>query len=115
MADDLHFTHTIAHGAAWPEDPRTFVRAAQVAAYLGYADVQAFYRDKPWREANGFPPQPLKRRWRASHIEAWLAARERGETPLAPPANDTSGIPAISGARDILGLMRARLEGRTHG
>ena len=113
MADDLHFAHTYAHG--WPANPATYVRADQVAAYLGYPHVKAFYRDKPWRDANGFPPQPLKRRWRAAHIEAWLAARERGETPLAAPANDTSAIPAASGAREILDLMRARLKGSAHG
>ncbi|MEQ9653814.1 hypothetical protein [Hyphomonas sp.] len=113
MANDLHIAHQNAH--SWPSNSASFVRAEQVAAFLGYATVQAFYRDKAWRDRNGFPPQPLKRRWRAAHIEAWLAARESGQTPLAQPANDVCAIPAASPAREILDLMRARLKGSAHG
>lgn len=101
---------TNAHQSAWPEDPRTYVTAAQVARKLGYASLRAFYRDKAWLEARGFPPQPLKRRWRAGQIEAWECRRELGiepdcaandlEPPLWPPAG---------GARDALDRMRRQL------
>ncbi len=93
----------------WPDDPHTFVYAKQVAAFLGYSTVEAFHRDKAWREANGFPPQPLKRRWRAYQIEAWLEARERGAKPNAyRPANDVTPPPAFANGMDF--DARARLK-----
>lgn len=92
----------------WPTDPHRYVTAQQVAAYLGYPDVRAFHRDKAWRDAHGFPPQPLKRRWRARQVEAWLAARERGILPVPAPANEIG--PCQGGpAREALERMRARL------
>lgn len=92
----------------WPEDKRRFVTAAQVAAWLGYPTTRAFYRDRAWRDANGFPPQALKRRWRAGQIEAWEEARLRGLLPLPQPANETRP-PAPGRAREALNQIRARL------
>lgn len=96
----------------WPSDPHKYVTAAQVAAYLGYRDLRAFHRDKPWRDANGFPPQPLKRRWRASQILAWEDARMRGALPLPAPANEDARNqgPCLGGpARQALDRIRADL------
>lgn len=105
----------------WPDDPHTFVYAKQVAAFLGYSTVDAFHRDKAWREAHGFPPQPMKRRWRAYQIEAWLEARERGINPRAArPANDDAPPPAYANgmnfdARARLKRIQASLPGGTDG
>jgi len=97
---------------SWPDRPETFVSAPQVAAYLGYNSLTAFYRDKPWRDKHGFPPQPMKRRWRAGQIETWLAARERGHTLKVYAANDTG--PTVTGsatARDKIDHLWASLQG----
>ena len=96
----------------WPHNSQRFVTAHQVAAFLGYKDLRAFHRDKPWRDAQGFPPQPLKRRWRASQIEAWLAARERGQCQRLPnPANEDTP-PEAGTARAKLDALRAALAGK---
>ncbi len=107
MIRDLQITHA---KCTWPQDPGSFVTSSQVAAYLGYPNVKAFHRDKAWRDAHGFPPQPLKRRWRASAIMAWLAAREAGQTP-ARPANDIAPAQAnTSSARERLARLAAQVQ-----
>lgn len=92
----------------WPEDKHKYVTAAQVAAYLGYPSLKAFYRDKAWRAARGFPAQPMKRRWRAWQIEAWERSRLIAEQSLPEPANET-GPCAGGAARQALDNIRARL------
>ncbi len=69
----------------WPEDPDVFVCSRQVAFKLGYRSMRTYWSDKQWLEKNQFPKPPLKRRWRARAIEAWLAWREAGSIQ---PAND---------------------------
>lgn len=99
--------------APWPDDPATFVTARQVAVRLGHVDqagrpdMASFYRAKRWREAHGFPAQPLPRRWRARAIDAWLAQREAGAHAPTPPANDTAPADDTD-ARARLALLAAR-------
>lgn len=109
MSGKASTSHT---NCTWPADPDTYVTSTQVAAYLGYPDVRAFHRAKPWRDANGFPPPPLPRRWRARQILAWEARREAG-TPAPPaPANDIAPAPSTGSAREKLAAMQARRGGR---
>jgi len=77
--------------------------------------MKAFYAHKKWREDHGFPPQILPRRWRASQIERWEAARMAGQETTPPPANDIGPDHAPGTAREKLAALRARTQGAAHG
>lgn len=112
MSEEAVRSHT---NCTWPDDPDCFVTSAQVADYLGYPDVRAFHRAKPWRDAHGFPPQPLPRRWRARQILDWEARRKAGTPQPPPPANDMAPAPSASTAREKLAALQERRRGSSHG